>query len=164
MKKSHNVLIAACVILLGLSLVKLYQRNIPVASSPTDQMLLENAERIKQALAICEMDDDIEAFTQKAYNMLNEHANWHVKNRDILKGNSELLQKIDEQWMDAVYQLILSARNDSNPLKQEKKWGAIYIIVSGLIKSNQEALEEYIKNRMQQDGISMAAKFSEEQP
>jgi len=130
-------------------------RNVVVASSVTDQMLLENAERIKQALAICEMDDDQKAFAQKAYNMLNDHAQWHMKNRDILKENFELLQKIDEQWMDAIYQLGLSLRNDSNPLRQEKKVAAIQLIASQLSKSNQEVLEVYVKNRMQQDGIAV---------
>jgi hypothetical protein len=153
MKKSHIILIVACVILLGFSLMKIYQGNVSVSSNQIDQMFMENAERVKQALAICEMDDDQEAFIQKAYNMLNEHRQWQIKNRETFKENPELAQKIDEQWMDGIYQLLLSLKNEPNALRQEKKVGAVDIIASQLTKNSQDTLEGYIKNKMQQDGI-----------
>ncbi len=155
MKKSYYILIAVCVILLGLGLVKLYQRNTSVSSSITDQILMEDADQIKQVLAICEMDDDLDVWVQKASDILNERSKWHMQNRKIYEENPQLIQMIEEQWMDAIYQILLSLKEDSNQLKKDKKAAAIQVIVSQLMKSNQEALEGYVKNRMQQDGIAI---------
>jgi DNA primase large subunit len=116
---------------------------------------MEDADQIKQVLAICEMDDDLDVWVQKASDILNERSKWHMQNRKIYEENPQLIQMIEEQWMDAIYQILLSLKEDSNQLKKDKKAAAIQVIVSQLMKSNQEALEGYVKNRMQQDGIAI---------
>ncbi len=159
MKKLCAILLAAAIILLGAGLVIKYQKGKEISQSlaePFTQILKEDRDLIDRVLAICEMDDDIDAFAQKVYDILNERQQWWEKNQDSIKQSPELAQMIDEQWMDAIYRLLLSLRNESDELKQGKKGTAIQLIAIRLInKENQNALQSYIEKRMAADGIEI---------
>jgi hypothetical protein len=126
-------MIVAVAIACSLTLIKLSQKNLLpsfiqslIHQDAESKMFSENQDLINRVITLCENAvEDENAFATKALLIMEDQFKWFQKHASILKQKPELIDKIDEQWMDLIYTLGSSIDNDSNELRKEKKAATI---------------------------------------
>ena len=149
MKKSTILIVALTAISSVLIIIQLSQTNLFsdyiltwFAPNLNNKMLRFNQSQIDEVITLCEGDDDITAFTTKAWSIMENQIKFANQSKDILKERPELAKQIDELWMEVIYILGSSLENDSNELRKQKKAVAMEIIAKSI---NPKTLMNYLQ-------------------
>jgi hypothetical protein len=154
MKKSTILIVALIVVSSSLIIIQLSRSNLFshyvlswFVPNLNNKILRFNQSQIDEVITLCESDDDITAFTTKAWSIWENQIRFANQFKDILKQRPELANKIDELWMEVIYILGSSLENDANELRKQKKSLAIAIIAKQI---NPETLMNYLQMKKSQ--------------